>query len=158
MKLIYQEMLIMAVMENWQLQQTKLATKVRDWYQQLGDIHSFLEGVNIKKKDIRKDLLKEEVSIRRNYISNVYDQYLLSYSESMIISERKWTTRRMSKKELNSSLKKILNFKFMRKRIPVTFLSSIPCFTRDKMHGSEKRDKNNLTKITSRPWSTKEIR
>lgn len=151
MKLIYQEMLIIAVMENWQLQQTKLATKVRDWYQQLGDIHSFLEGVNLKKKDLSKDLLKEEVSIRRNYISNVFDQYLLSYSESTTISERKWTTQRTLQKEINSPLKKILNFKIMRERIPATFLSSIPCSTGDKTHGYEKRDKNNLTKTTFRP-------
>ena len=42
MKIIYQEMLILAVMENWELKQTKLANKLRDWFYGLVDIHSFL--------------------------------------------------------------------------------------------------------------------
>ena len=64
----------MAVMETWQLTQTNLAHKLRNWFQQLVDIHSFLEGVNIKKKNETKGQMEDEAIIRKNYISNVYDE------------------------------------------------------------------------------------
>jgi hypothetical protein len=42
MKFIYQEMLVMAVMTHWEMEQNGLAAKLKNWFEQLGDMHSFL--------------------------------------------------------------------------------------------------------------------
>ena len=34
----------------------ELADKLKEWYDRLGDIHCFLDGVNIKKKDVKPTL------------------------------------------------------------------------------------------------------
>lgn len=50
MRLIYKELLSIAVMEKWEVKKGDLAGKLKNWYYSLGEHHSFLEGVSFKKR------------------------------------------------------------------------------------------------------------
>lgn len=89
LKLIYKEMLIMAGMKDDEMKHNNLASKIRDWFNQLGKMTSFLEGVNIQKPDYNKSVIKDEAIIRSTYISNVFDEYSSRYAESKTTSGKR---------------------------------------------------------------------
>lgn len=82
MRLIFREMLSMAVMEERELRENDLAGKLQKWYYGLNEHHSFLEGVAFSKKKNREDEARLEQLIRQSYLSNVYDEYPCRHAES----------------------------------------------------------------------------
>lgn len=74
MRLLYRELLSIAVMSEKEVKKCNLAGKLKDWYYSLGDHHSFLEGVNFKKR--KESILERQIEedIRSTYVSNVYDE------------------------------------------------------------------------------------
>ena len=61
-------------------------TKLKNWYYELSEKHSFLEGINFKKKKTNEDKLVE--MIRKSYISNVFDEYSSYKIESTTTFEK----------------------------------------------------------------------
>lgn len=55
MRFMYREMLGIAVMEERELRENDFATKLKQWYLDLKERHSFLEGVAVTWKKSSKD-------------------------------------------------------------------------------------------------------
>lgn len=85
----------MATMDSQELKNNQMDAKLHYWYEHLSDVRNFFEGVNIKKKQYNALESQEEKNIRKNYMSNVYDQYFfILFVELMIIYEKRWIMRK----------------------------------------------------------------
>lgn len=65
-------MLSIAVMDQNEILVNDYANKLKKWFFELTEKHSFLEGINFKKKKSDDNRLEELV--RQSYVSNVFDE------------------------------------------------------------------------------------